>query len=259
MRNKSVPEKKRSWLFGSSSASVKKSRDIKKEKNKNDKNKKDLTTTSDIVQNDNKTPSMENKKTRRFKPGTVALRDIKKAQSGAMTNSSAVSSMDKIIRDIAARMKTNVKDGDTIRFQPKALAMIREAAEAFEIDLLRLGNTLAIHRKKKMLHGEDLALASSLMLAPHVLQQDSGTNSLLGGVLSIMRRRKTGVSEPRKIESRSVENTTTSKINNLRKFTKESEYENVPDVEDDEKAEESADEFETDADDDDDIDDDNME
>jgi histone H3 len=206
MRNKAVPEKKRSWLggFGSGIGSGKKLVEAAKQKisgklaasgdteTAHDASDSNVASAVPMLTADdaaNKKASSSQKKAHRFKPGTVALREIKKAQSDRGNSGASVSRLDAVIREIASKVTTGSSArGEAIRFQPKALAALREAAEQFETEILRLGNTLSIHRGKMTLHKKDLALASSLILAPHVGQEQNGSKKLLGGVLQIMRR-----------------------------------------------------------------------
>lgn len=222
MRNKSVPDKRRSWLGNLGSGVGSGKRIIESVKRKINQTKVDEM--RDPVGVD----KTIDKKKRRFKPGTVALRDIKRQQT-VTKNSIAVSSLDKIIREIASRMKTSVKDGDELRFQPEALAIIREVAENFQTDLNRLGSTLSIHRGLKTLQIEDIRLAASLMMEPHKTYQKNGSARLLQGLTQL-----SGDSTRKAIKGRDEGN----HGRNLRKFTdKNAEYVTVPDVEDDERAE----------------------
>lgn len=222
MRTKSVPEKKRSWLgnlgsgVGSGKSLIESVKRKMKESNKSDKKPEPVAVAKTIE-----------KRKHRFRPGTVALREMKKQQA-VTKNSIAASPLDKIIRDIASRMKTSVKDGDDLRFQPNALAILREVAENFETDLLRLGSTLSIHRGLKTLQIEDLRLASSLMMEPHKTHQKNGTTRLLQGLTQL------SGSTRKAIQGRDK----TQHVKNLRKFTDEdAAYEAPPDAEDEEKAE----------------------
>jgi|AntAceMinimDraft_12_1070368.scaffolds.fasta_scaffold86198_1 histone H3-like centromeric protein A len=227
MRSKPVPEKKRSMLgsfFGSGKkavASAKKK--VPSHEVIDTPNVKQMITGDDVEK-----PA---KKSRRYKPGTVALREIKKAQSNHGLSGVSVSRMDRIIREIASDITMTSKGhGDPMRFQPKALQALKEAAEQFETDVLRLGNTLSIHRGKMTLHKKDLCLASTLMLAPHVQQERNGSSRLLAGVLNIMRRTgpaKIG-NDQKAIEGRSG-GTLIEKTKNLRKFTQETAYDPVAD------------------------------
>jgi hypothetical protein len=114
-----------------------------------------------------------------------------------------------------------------MRFQPRALAALREGVEQFETDLLRMGNTLSIHRGKMTLDKRDLSLASTLLLAPHVQQEHHGSAKLLGGVLKIMRREgpESIGNEKKPIRGRAEGH----KARTLRKFTQDTAHEAVAD------------------------------
>lgn len=238
MRHKVVPEKKRSWLgnFGSGVGTGAKMVEsaIKQVVDAGAKSAKKSKLLGPVPKK-KKTEEFANvknlkKRSFRYKSGTVALREIKRAQSNHGLNGASVSSLDVLIRDIASKIETSTsKGGEAMRFQPKALAALREAAEQFYTDTLRLGNTLSIHRGKKTLQGKDFALASSLMLAPHVLQEPHGSNRLLSGVLRVMRRSSADAvgNEKRHIKGRT--DASTDKVKSLRKFTQETGYDAVSD------------------------------
>lgn len=238
MRQKVVPEKKRSWLgnFGSGVGSGAKMVEnaIKQvvDTGANIAKKKKLLAP---VPKKKKVEEFANvksfkKRSFRYKSGTVALREIKRAQSNHGLNGASVASLDVLIRDIASKIETSTsKGGEAMRFQPKALAALREAAEQFYTDTLRLGNTLSIHRGKKTLQGKDFALASSLMLAPHVLQEPHGSKRLLSGVLHVMRRSSVDVVGNDKQHIKGRADTSSEKVKTLRKYTQETGYDAVSD------------------------------
>jgi len=252
MRQKAVPEKKRSWLgnfgtgVGSGAKMVEKA--LKKVVEKASKSPKKQKVVAPEPKNDVEFKNVKEIKKRphRYKAGTVALREIKRAQSNNGMNGASVASLDVIIRDIASKVETTTsKSGETMRFQPKALAALRDAAEQFYTDTLRLGNTLSIHRGKKTLQTKDFRLASSLMLAPHVLQEQHGSKRLLSGVLNVMRRSDTDDAvgnERRTIKGRS-DPTTSEKVQTLRKYTQETGYGAVSDPPGIDKEEQDAEEM----------------
>lgn len=241
MRNKAVPEKKRSWLgsFGSGVGSGKKMVEVAKKVTDKDnttgvKKRKDLIASVKTVRK-----SKNEKKTRKFKPGTVAIREMRKAQSEHGIKGASVASMDKIIRDIASKMSASTGSKEPLRFQPKALAAVRMAAEKFQADFMRLANTLSIHRGKKTLSKKDHDLASSILLAPHVLQEPHGSARLLAGILKTTRRVSADSlgNDKKPIDGRDEE--LTDKAKTLRKFTQETGYTTFADPPgvDDEEAE----------------------
>ena len=92
---------------------------------------------------------------RRFRPGTVALRDIRKFQK----------STDQLIQKLPFRrlVRELALDIDNQkRFQESALRAIQEAAEAYIVSLLEEANLCAIHAKRITIQPKDLQLAKRL-------------------------------------------------------------------------------------------------
>jgi len=117
----------------------------------------------------------------KFKPGTVAMRDIRKAQK--FGNAGIPKTViDKIVREIAASMSTTVD-----RFTPRALRSLHDAAEAFNTDLFRWASTISLSCKRKTLDVGSLKLASTLLLEPHVMHERDGSHRSMQGVV---RKRK---------------------------------------------------------------------
>ncbi len=78
------------------------------------------------------------KKRYRFRPGTVALREIKKMQrTGDLLIPRAP--FHRLVREISQSFDT------TLRFQSTALGALQEAAEAYLVGLLDSANVAAIH------------------------------------------------------------------------------------------------------------------
>jgi histone H3 len=91
------------------------------------------------------------KRVRRFKPGTVALKEIKKYQK--TTNFTIPrASFESLARRISCQ------HGDNLKFQPKALEALQEAAEAHLVDLLSKSNLCAIHAKRETVMPSDMRL-----------------------------------------------------------------------------------------------------
>jgi histone H3 len=88
------------------------------------------------------------KKPRRYRPGTVALREIRRYQkSGDLLIRKLP--FRRLVRELALESKNNV------RFQPSALVALQEAAEAYLISLYQETNLCAFHAKRvphKCLH-----------------------------------------------------------------------------------------------------------
>lgn len=97
-------------------------------------------------------PSGGVKKPHRFKPGTVALREIRKYQkSGDLLLRKLP--FNRLIREIATDYK-----GD-MRFQASAIVALQEAAENYLVQLFEDTNLCAIHAKRVTITEKDLQLA----------------------------------------------------------------------------------------------------
>ena len=116
---------------------------------------------------------------RRFKPGTVAVRDIRKAQRHG-NRGIPKSVIDSLVREIATNFTASDKD---MRFKKSALRAIHEAAESFQTDVMRLAGTLSLHAKRKTLDVASMKLASTLVLCPHVFHETEGTAKAMKGCL----------------------------------------------------------------------------
>jgi len=81
------------------------------------------------------------KKPHRFRPGTVALREIRKYQKSTELLIRKLP-FQRLVREIAQDFKTD------LRFQSSAVAALQEAAEAYLIGLFEDTNLCAIHVKR---------------------------------------------------------------------------------------------------------------
>jgi histone H3 len=95
------------------------------------------------------------KKPHRWRPGTVALREIRKYQKSTELLIKKLP-FQRVVREIAAPMM------DGIRFQSAALAALQEAAEAYLVGLFEDANLCAIHAKRVTLMVKDIQLARRL-------------------------------------------------------------------------------------------------
>ncbi|KIW21887.1 histone, partial [Cladophialophora immunda] len=95
------------------------------------------------------------KKTRRYKPGTVALREIRRFQSST-TLLIRKGPFQRLVREIAQYFK-----GD-LRFQSSAIAALQEATEAYLAGLFHDSNQCAIHAKRVTIQPRDIKLARRL-------------------------------------------------------------------------------------------------
>ena len=92
------------------------------------------------------------KKAHRFRPGTVALREIKRYQK-AVHNLIPRAPFQRLVRAIAGKLD------EEIRFQSQALLALQEAAEAYLTGLFEDTNMCAIHANRVTVMKKDLDLA----------------------------------------------------------------------------------------------------
>jgi len=92
------------------------------------------------------------KKPHRFKPGTVALREIRKYQKSTELLIRKMP-FQRLVREIAYEYQT------TLRFQASAVAALQEAAEAYLIGLFEDTNLCTIHAKRITIMPKDMRLA----------------------------------------------------------------------------------------------------
>jgi histone H3 len=88
----------------------------------------------------------------RYRPGTVALREIRKYQQ---TTDLLIRTLpfQRLVREIAQDFKTD------LRFQSSAILALQEAAEAYMVGLFEDSNVCAIHAKRVTLMPKDMMLA----------------------------------------------------------------------------------------------------
>eukprot|EP01105_Mastigella_eilhardi_P000539 TRINITY_DN1061_c0_g2_i1.p1 TRINITY_DN1061_c0_g2~~TRINITY_DN1061_c0_g2_i1.p1 ORF type:complete len:135 (-),score=37.85 TRINITY_DN1061_c0_g2_i1:60-464(-) len=92
------------------------------------------------------------KKPHRFRPGTVALREIRRYQKSTELLIRKLP-FQRLVREIAQDFKTD------LRFQSAAIAALQEAAEAYLVGLFEDTNLCAIHAKRVTIMPKDIQLA----------------------------------------------------------------------------------------------------
>ncbi|MCO5561565.1 hypothetical protein L7F22_015185 [Adiantum nelumboides] len=92
------------------------------------------------------------KKPHRFRPGTVALREIRKYQKSTELLIRKLP-FQRLVREIAQDFKTD------LRFQSSAVLALQEAAEAYLVGLFEDTNLCAIHAKRVTIMPKDIQLA----------------------------------------------------------------------------------------------------
>ena len=95
---------------------------------------------------------MKDKKMRRYKPGTVTLREIKRYQK-SVDMLLPRASFQRLVRNITMDMDHN------LRFQSQALQALQEATEAYIVGLFEDTNLCAIHAKRVTVQKKDMDLA----------------------------------------------------------------------------------------------------
>ena len=92
------------------------------------------------------------KKPHRYRPGTVALREIRKFQKSTDLLIRKLP-FQRLIREIAGQFKSD------LRFQSQAVLALQEAAEAYLVGLFEDTNLCAIHAKRVTIMPKDMQLA----------------------------------------------------------------------------------------------------
>ena len=92
------------------------------------------------------------KKPHRFRPGTVALREIRRYQKSTDLLIRKLP-FQRLVREIAQEFKTD------LRFQSAAVLALQEAAEAYLVGLFEDSNLCAIHAKRVTIMPRDIQLA----------------------------------------------------------------------------------------------------
>lgn len=95
------------------------------------------------------------KKKRRFHPGTVALRTVKKLQKSTKLLMRKAP-FQRLVRELASGHK------EGLRWAASAVAALQEATEGYAVGLLSDSNLLALHAKRVTLMSKDLQLARRL-------------------------------------------------------------------------------------------------
>ena len=92
------------------------------------------------------------KKPHRYRPGTVALREIRRYQKSTELLIRKLP-FNRLVREIAQDFKTE------LRFQIQAIGALQEAAEAYLVGLFEDTNLCAIHAKRVTIMPKDIQLA----------------------------------------------------------------------------------------------------
>ncbi|KAG1752707.1 histone-fold-containing protein [Suillus paluster] len=103
----------------------------------------------------------QTRKKRRYRPGTLALREIRKYQRSTDLLLRRLP-FSRVVREIAMDMMTdtNYERGEAgLRWQSSAIMALQEATEAFLVHLFEDANLCAIHAKRVTIMQRDIQLA----------------------------------------------------------------------------------------------------
>ncbi|KAG0692075.1 histone-fold-containing protein [Suillus ampliporus] len=101
------------------------------------------------------------RKKRRYRPGTLALREIRKYQRSTDLLLRRLP-FSRLVREVAMDMTTdtNYEGGEVgLRWQSSAIMALQEATEAFLVHLFEDANLCAIHAKRVTIMQRDIQLA----------------------------------------------------------------------------------------------------
>ncbi|KAL7418073.1 putative centromere protein Cse4 [Mrakia frigida] len=96
-------------------------------------------------------------KKRRYRPGTNALREIRKYQKSTDLLIQKLP-FSRVVREVAMDF-TTLEAGATMRWQSSALLALQEATEAYLVHLFEDANLCAIHAKRVTIMQKDIQLA----------------------------------------------------------------------------------------------------
>ena len=97
-------------------------------------------------------PIMNIKRPRRYRPGTIALREIRKFQK---TTDLLIRKLpfQRLVREITCDFKSD------LRFQSQAVLALQEATEAYLVGLFEDTNLCALHAKRVTIMPKDMQMA----------------------------------------------------------------------------------------------------
>lgn len=101
----------------------------------------------------NPTPWSQIKKKKRYRPGTVAIREIRKFQKSTELLIRKLP-FQRLVKEIAQDVTST-----PMRFQSLAILALQEASEAFLVGLFEDTNLCAIHAKRVTIMTKDMQLA----------------------------------------------------------------------------------------------------
>ena len=97
------------------------------------------------------------RKTRRFRPGTVALREIRKYQKSTELLIRKIP-FQRLVRQVCQSLESRLGLGYQLRFQSLALEALQEGAEAYLVNMFDQCNDICLHSKRVTLQVKDILL-----------------------------------------------------------------------------------------------------
>jgi histone H3/H4 len=97
------------------------------------------------------------KKPHRYRPGTVALREIRRYQKSTELLMRKLP-FQRLVREIAQDFKSD------LRFAPAAMMALQEACEAYMVGLFEDTNLCALHARRVTVFPKDMQLARQIRL-----------------------------------------------------------------------------------------------
>ena len=98
------------------------------------------------------------RKKRRYKPGTVALREIRKYQKSTELLMRKLP-FQRLVREVANDIAAGTRFPEGPRWQAQAVVALQEAAEAYLVSLFEDSNLEAIHAKRVTIQAKDIQIA----------------------------------------------------------------------------------------------------
>lgn len=115
------------------------------------------------------------RKARRLRPGTRALREIRKAQGSNGVKGVPRASFAKLVRKLLP---------EDVRISKQAMQTLQASAEDYAVDLFTLSNTLTVHAGRLGVDVDDMRLARNVLHNPHFVKESDGTKKMLKGSMS---------------------------------------------------------------------------
>ncbi|KAG0144166.1 hypothetical protein CROQUDRAFT_134529 [Cronartium quercuum f. sp. fusiforme G11] len=109
--------------------------------------------------------AQEKRKSHRYRPGTVALRQIRQYQKSTDLLMRKLP-FARLVREIAMDFATATESGVALRWQSSALLALQESAEAYLVHMFEDTNLCAIHAKRVTIMKRDMALARRIRGGP---------------------------------------------------------------------------------------------